>query len=354
MLNELARVEIFSRDYTLRDRGMIGFPKMEYDYLSIDDISITIAKILQAKEQDFILITGKTEKMQGIISEVNYKNQTTVLEIRPLLDILDIEIWHDMSTSKSKSPEQIIADMITDTYIHSGDEAQNIKGLVVKLQSKTEDAVLDRIENKVNIYDICIEVLKLYSIAVEFEINIMKKQVICRVGKATSEIKTVECDLYNVIDSEVVFKQKKKAYNKIIIIGEYKEDSEQYGQIERRIYYLDKEGNVTQEPTERLLPVLWKIETMDVDAEFEEKAYAKAVSQLTNEQYNNYIRIQVRNDDPIVKKEKFSIGQQGRIVKNGIEYISIYTGYKIDKTTTLYFGLIRTEYTKSVRKGGMM
>lgn len=352
MLNELTRLEIFSRDFRLRDKGIVSFPKMEYDYISIDNISVTIENIVQAEEQDYIILSGRTEKFHGIIVEINYKNKTTILEIRPLIEILDVDIWHDVSTLTAKSIEEFIGNMIQETYIDNEDELQNITGLSIELLTETMGAVLDFNGNEVNIYDVCIEALRLYRLTVDFEIDIMKRKILCKIGIATPVIRTIECGLYNVIDSEVVFKQKKKSYNKIIVIGEYAEESEQYGQIEKRIFFMDSDGTVTQNPKQRTWPVSWKIETLEVDEDFEEKAYAKAVTQLTNKDYNNYIKIEVRNNDPLIKKENFSMGQRGRIIKNGIEYISIFTGYKMDKTTTLYFGLVRTEYTKSIRKGG--
>lgn len=348
MLSRPAQMEIFSTKFEFRDNAAIDFPKYEYDYLSVGDASITVQKVLKAQEHDYIIISGEKGKIQGIISEVEFKNNTTVLKVRPLLELLDVDIFFKQ-TDKSMSIEEMIGTMIAETYVDSGDSDQNIEGLEISVKTKTNGII--GLEDELNIYSVCLEAMQSYRIAVEFGIDIMKRKLECCIGVPEAGIKTIECDLLNIIDSEVVFKEKNKAYNKAVIIGKYDdEESEMYGQIEKRVYYLGADGSITMEPKERITPVLWSIDLMSIDEEFETKAYEKAVSRLTKQNYNNYIKIEVRNDDPMVSKNKFVIGQEGRIIKNGIEYISVYTGYEQDKTTTLYFGLIRTEFTKTIRR----
>lgn len=350
MLNRPAVIEVFDRNFEFVDKIAMDFPKYEFDYISIGEVSITVPALIKAQKTNFITATLETMRMQAIITSVEYKDNTTKIKYKPILQLTDIDIYYDINRQNTMFPEEILKTMIVEQFVKNDDQEENIPGLEVKVETQTPGTLgLEKVI--VNIYDTIVQAMKLYRIVVNLDLDVQNKKLLCKIGRATNEIKTIECDLKNIISASIVFKTAKVSYNKITVVGIYnKEDDEKYGQTEKLVFYQDKEGNVTTEPETRVLPVVSKAISINITDDFQEKAYDKAYKQIYNKQYDNYIKIEVANDDSMVNINKLVIGQQGRIIKNKVEYVSIFTGWERDKTTTLLFGLIRTEFTKNIRE----
>ena len=268
MLNRPAIIEVFDRNFKFIDKAAMDFPKYEFDYVSIGEVSITIPALIKAEKTDYIVATLDEKRIQAIITSVEYKDNTTKIKYYPLLQITDIDIYFEIDRQNTISPEEVIALMMSEQYITNNDQEENVPGLTIEVETQTQ-GTLGLEDPIVNIYDVIVQAMRLYRIAVIFELDVQKKSLICRIGKATDTIKTIECDLKNIISTSIVFKTARTSYNKITVVGVYsKESDEKYGQTEKIIFYQDAEGNVTTDPGTRVLPVVSKAVSINITEDF--------------------------------------------------------------------------------------
>lgn len=82
---------------------------------------------------------------------------------------------------------------------------------------------------------------------------------------------------------------------------------------------------------------------------FIEKAHDKAYQTFSKNKYDNLIELEVAVDDDMVNPMKLKVGQVVNIVNEGVSYTSILSGREIEDTTTLIFGTIRLELTKTLK-----
>lgn len=82
---------------------------------------------------------------------------------------------------------------------------------------------------------------------------------------------------------------------------------------------------------------------------FIEKAHDKAYQTFSKNKYDNLIELEVAVDDDMIKPMSLKVGQVVNIVNEGVSYTSILSGREIEDTTTLIFGTIRLELTKTLK-----
>lgn len=82
---------------------------------------------------------------------------------------------------------------------------------------------------------------------------------------------------------------------------------------------------------------------------FLEKAYEKAYQTFSKNKYDNLIELEVAIDDELINPMSLKVGQVVNIVSEGVSYTSILSGREIEDTTTLIFGTIRLELTKTLK-----
>lgn len=335
------RLEVFDREYGFVDKAAVTFTKYEYDYIAIGDMTITASKILKASKRDFIILTTANNKIQAYITALEYGKSTTILKCRPLIGLLDMEVYCN-TAQLPETIEAYLQKLITDTFITNTDPLEAIPGFTVQCITQTPRTTT-LTECIVNIYNEAIEALKADEIILDMQINIQKKQIQCRIGKPQADIKTIECQLPNIITASVTVKSTGVSFNKVTVIDD-KTD-------QKYTFYQEISGNVTTAPKSRVLPVISTTVKAMTGEDFYKSAYDTAYKQMFKQDYNHYIKVEVAEGDSRIRIDNFSIGQQVRIIKDNTEYISVYTGYKWEKTITFFFGLVRTEYTKQ-KTGG--
>ena len=102
---------------------------------------------------------------------------------------------------------------------------------------------------------------------------------------------------------------------------------------------------------ERVTPVIFRYKTITIAEDtFEEDAFEAAYDLIYQEEYDNSIKVQLLSDDPLHKLQDFNIGKPCTIIWKGKKYRTVYTGWNINKTVTLLFGMVRTEYTKRMKR----
>ena len=82
---------------------------------------------------------------------------------------------------------------------------------------------------------------------------------------------------------------------------------------------------------------------------FIEKAHDKAYQTFSKNKYDNLIELELAVDDDLIKPMSLKVGQVVNIISEGVSYTSILSGREIEDTTTLIFGTIRLELTKTLK-----
>lgn len=347
------RVEVFRQDFSFCSYALVAEQKYEFDYMSLGNNDLKIPGNLKANKKDYILIRYGEHILQGIVTGIEHQKLETRIKYKSLLSIFDADVYKKRSDLSKMTAEQFIGSMIQENFVSNEDSVQNIPGLTVEYESETEGATLNLKDDIHNIYDLAINVFRKYGIVVEMNLDIMGKKLRCRIGKKGQEIRTVEADLKNVLETKITIKEDDESVNKVIVYGEHgDEEDPDFGKTEKRIYYLDKQsGNTTMTPTERVTPVVFRAKVISYEAgSFEEDAYETAYDMIYREECDNSIKVKLSKDDPLHHIWDFEIGKPCVIIKNGVKYRTIFTGYSMDKTVTLLFGMVRTEYTKKIKR----
>ncbi len=347
-------IEVFSEtDFGFISKAVVEEQKYEFDYMSIVANTLTIPGHMTVHKRNYMQIRTRYKTIQAVVTGVEHTENETKIKYKSLMALFDIDVYKKREELSKISAEEFIGQMIEDNFVNNLDSLQNIAGLSVQYASRTTGAKLNLKDNIHNIYDVILTAFKKYGIVVSFELDIMKKTLICTIGIPIFEgQKIIEGDLANVLDINIVIKEYDEAVNKAIIIGEYPEDNELYGRTLERIYYLDaKTGQTTSTPEERVSPVVLKYKTITINEKsFEDDAYNEAADMLYREENDNSIKVSFARGDVLHSADDFAIGQSCMIIKNGIPYKTIFTGWTWDKTITLQFGVMRTEYTKNMRR----
>lgn len=345
-------IEIFSTDYEFVSHKTAERQKYEYDYMSLGTNELSVPGYLEAYKRNYIQIRAGEHCIQGVITEVEYKKLETRIRYRPLLSILDTDGYRERSELSKTSAERFLGELIEDNFVTNADKLQNIPGLRVEYESETLEAALNLTDNIHNIYDLALRAFRKYGIVCSMELNVMKKSLVCRIGVPELPTRTIEGELKNILDVEVSLKEYDDAVNKVIVIGEYSEDSEHYGETEERIFYLDDStGETSTAPVKRCEPVVFQYKVIQIDEEtFEDDAREAAVDAMYREKYDNAIKVKVMQQDPLYRPWSYQIGQPCTVRKNGVAYQTVFTGWTWNQTVTLLFGVRRKEYTKNLRR----
>lgn len=345
-------VEFFDRKFVFLSKTMVKKQKYEYDYMSLDNNSLVIPGAFKVYKNNYIRIMSDDGEFQGIITAVENKTKETKIQYKALLSILDVDVYKDRTALKGMTVESFIGEMIEENFVTNEDELQNIPGFIIEKTSETSNGALNLKDDIHNIYDLIISAFRKYEIVVDMKLDLMNKCLKCTIGKRSFGQKTIEGDLKNVLEVNITKKDDSKSVNKAVIIGFYSEESELFGQTVVRNFYLDKKtGEITKTPSLRATPVVFRHKIIEVKEEtFEEDAYQEAYDIIYQEKYDNEIKVKFTKSDSLHKVDDFGIGQTCIVIKNGILYETVFTGYVMDEVITLIFGMIRVEYTKNLRR----
>ena len=346
-------VEIFRKDYSFLSKALVKAQKYEFDYMALGNNTLVIPGFMEVYKRDYIQMTSDSGKIQGIVTSVEYKAAETSVKYKPLLSLLDVDVYKERKELQGMTAEQFLGVMVQENFIDNSDPFQNIPGFSVHYSSETPGATLNLTDNIHNIYDLALKAFRKYGIVIDAELDVMGRELRCTIGKREHQGKTIEGDLKNVLEVSISLKDDEESVNKAVIVGEYGEDDPLFGQTLVRTYYLDKvTGLTTQTPEQRVEPVVFRYKTITIDAEtFEEDAYEEAYDLIYQEKYDNSIKVKIGRKDSLYKRRDFHIGQKCTIIKNGERFESVFTGYKSDLSeTTLLFGIVRLEYKKNMRR----
>lgn len=335
-MHTLYKCEVFARNYTFRSFAPIESPEIQFDYLTLEKTSIKAVKI-DAKKGDFVSVSDQNGKVvyQGIVDDVNYDKSGVTIAAQPLLSIFDADVY--FQRSQSSKIEQFIAGIITDNFVNSDDDLQNISGLTVTTTTETSGA-LNLKDNIHNLYEIITKALTAYGIVVTVSLDPQKKALKATIGKVNTQA-VVEADLKSVIEKNIIIGDSYGQLNKVIIYNKADET-------QKVTYYLHQDGKIDTDDTERITPVFFANQFLETDGEFATAAYQKAYDVLSPQKYDNMIEITVRNNCSVIDAY-MEIGTEATVLDGDKSYGTILTGIsRTSETTKLTFGVVRADLTK--------
>lgn len=351
-------VEIFDTDLTLVCHQNSGDLEHHFDYLSPSSNEVTIQFDENVQEGQYIRIVGNGYDWFGRItgtSSNSASKKLMTIDYESFLNVLDVDILFDTDYQGSgTSLEQVLANYISALYINNADTLQNISGLSVQTSSSTTSwglhitsDVADSHYAIVNFRDsLVIRAMEKYRIYIDVQPDFVRKTISLVIGAPATERLTIEADLPNVIEKNVVLRQTANNLNKLIVYNE-----EDYS--ETVTYYLHSNDEYDTSDSDRITPV-----NVDVDSTialegqtFAAAAQLIAADRFSGRAYSNLIELTVLNDDALINPAGIEYGQEVLIITNGVAYTSYLTGKLIGNTTTLIFGSIRLDLTKILRGG---
>ena len=209
------RVEIFARDFTFRGWSQVENPKIVYDYLTLETTEINLPKHLECQRGDYLCIEG----YEGIIKSIEYDKNRTKLTVKPLLSLLDIQVYYDRNAIYTQPLETFIAALVQKELIDTDDEIQRVEGLRIETRTNQIEGRLNLKDNIHKLFDdIILKALTKYGITVKMSLDIPKKEIKCSIGLTKAAQKTIEADLPVVLERSITLRDDYGAANKFVAV----------------------------------------------------------------------------------------------------------------------------------------
>lgn len=353
-------VEIFTPKFEWVGNTNINSITYKEDYLSSDDNTITVFAVKGIEEQDYIRLVRGKEEYVGIITEITYgtdkSKELQNITFKPLMELFNTSYLFDVNKQGVGLLEDFIAAAIIEMFLDNTDTKQNINGLRVETTSATEDwsfhitpAESGGHYNIVNLLDsIIIPALQKYSILVKTILDVQNKELVVLVGRSTTSVVLIECDLPNIIKKNLVIRQASVDINKLIL---YDADSDY---TESVIYYLHADLSYDTKDEDRMLPVNCSMKSIkpDENSTFATASQKAAADLFANKSFSNLIELTMSNEDALVNPGTLFFGQLVTVISEGVSYSTILTGREVGEQTKLIFGTVRLDLTKILRRKG--
>lgn len=335
------KAEFFDRNFNFTCFFVIEAPEIRMDYLTLEKTTIVIPSIAVIKRGWLCHIThGATVVYQGTVASVSQSRSKTTVQLSPMIALFDVQVYKNRSTYNDDKTnlEGWMAQILTDTFIQSGDSVQNIPGMSVTVRTATNGIALNLKDNIHEFWkDIARKAIENAKIVIVCEFDPQFHTVSVEIcSHANDSELTIEADLPNVIEQKFTLRDDWGSANKCLVINKENE-------LEQQVFY----------SSDYAAPTNCRIEYVTVSSgeTFSNVAKDKADELLKKSDFDNLIELQFRVDDGIIPD--ISIGQPCRIIKNGTVYHTVLTGITIASgRKTLTFGGIRVDLTKILKMKG--
>lgn len=318
------------------------------DYLAFDPFQINIQNVAVKKGYFCHVTKDNVTVADCIVSDVKPGKELQEISLRPLQALFDAEVFYNAVTDAITW----IGNNLTAQYINSTDTYQ-LRPLVITTTPGSRAFPLTgyNLNPTMNILSVITNAFRTWGVVTEASLDLGNKQILVNVYEQTAT-KTIECDLENVISSEVTLGDSYGSTNKLIVKKTVAEGSPT-GTTEIT-YYRHNDGSISTSDTDRIVPVFWDVETLEqtenmTDADWIAETETMAKETLTPAKYDNEVVIAVWEDDKIINPKDIALGTITTLYIKGTTYYSILTGVTIEGNVyTLTFGAVRTELTKKL------
>lgn len=328
------------------DGGVIRDYTIDTDYLSNNASTVTLTEETYAKKGDIVVgLSGTSKTFMGVITAVdNTKRQISFKHPKELFADTVINPFKYTGTLGYKFELTAGMETILTLAFITADDARRRLPLTIERQGTANGAVWTDDGDTLNISDFMQWAFDNHNVYLDFDIDFAANKLVCRIVKNTTTGYVIKDNIK--LSTPTFDKNELPNYNKAVV---YNPDT---GAI-LGTYYLLENNTVTSSATDsrRLLPVQSKYIAFDAD-----KGYTPqdvAASELQGNIFNHCIQYKLSKEQRLVNPFTFNYGDGVKIVYDGREYDSIFTGLKYTKDAphiTCLFGKTRIDFTDRLKQ----
>lgn len=277
-------LEIFDRQFNYRAHALIGADEFQWQQDMLSGVNNTIKLYgtdIVIRENpasgstgdgtvaisDYVRIITNTYSFSGVVKKLEKEDDTLIITYTDFTSLFNHEVFTDPLEVTNSTIENYIAKLLTLSFISNSDTSQRIPGLTITVVTATV-GVFDFVDPSkkmavINILnDLIYPAFKKYLVGLYVHFDVGNKNINVEIRrKATNIIKTIESDLPNVMDKNVLIRGTSTEINKLTIIDDDEEhDFPKYNYYLHTDYTYDTNGS-----TNRLLPVINDMELVDMN-----------------------------------------------------------------------------------------
>ena len=328
------------------DGGIIRDYKIDTDYLTNNASEVILAEETYAKKGDIMVgLSGIDKTFIGTITAVdNTKKIISFKHMKELFSDTVINPFKYTGTVGYKFELVSTMELILDLAFVATDDAKKKLPLVFEKRGTASGAVWTGDGDTLNISDFIQWAFDNHNVFLDFDIGFTTDKIICRIIKNTAGGWVIKDNI--ALSTPAFDNNELPNYNKAVV---YNKDT---GAIVGT-YYLLANNTVTtvSSNSSRILPV--KTKYISFDAEKGYTAQEVAQSELQGNIYAHCIQYKLSKQQRLVNPFAFNYGDGVKIVYDGREYDSIFTGLKYTKDDayiTCLFGKTRIDFTDRLKQ----
>jgi len=328
------------------DGGVIRDYTIDTDYLSNNASTVTLVEETLAKKGDIIVgLSGVSKTFIGAITAVdNTKRTISFKHPKELFADTVINPFKYTGTLGYKFELTAAMETILNLAFVTTDDTRRRLPLMFEKRGTANSAVWTDDGDTLNISDFIQWAFDNHNVYLDFDIDFTTDKLVCRIIKNTISGWVIKDNIK--LSTPTFDKNELPNYNKAVV---YNKDT---GVI-LGTYYLLANNTVTTNANNitRLLPVHTKYISYESGKGYTPQEVA--ASELQGNIYNHCIQYKLSKEQRLVNPLSFKYGDGVKIVYDGREYDSIFTGMKYTKDDpyiTCLFGKTRIDFTDRLKQ----
>ena len=333
-------------DLAYIDGGVIRDYKIDTDYLTNNASEVTLTEETYAQKGDIIVgLSGVDKRFIGVITAVdNTKKTVSLKHMKELFTDTVLNPFKYTETLGYKFELTGAMEVILGLAFLTTDDARKVLPVVFEKRGTASGAVWTDDGDTLNLSDFIQWAFDNHNVFLDFDIDFAANKIVCRITKNSATGVVIKDNIK--LSTPTFDKNELPTYNKAVV---YNKDT---GAI-AGTYYLLGNNTVTASSTNsaRLLPVQTKYISYDPDKGY--TALEVATSELQGNIYNHCIQYKLSKEQRLVNPFDFNYGDGVKIIYDGREYDSIFTGMKFtkgDPYITCLFGKTRIDFTDRLKQ----
>lgn len=348
------RIDIFGRaDMAFKSFAEISDPRIEIDALVQTESECHAVGRLDMSAGDFAQIRKNGELIfQGIVKDWNYNGNETTIVLNQMSNLLETEVFADVSLLRNQSIEQWMRDILYRLFFGT-DQFERLPGFTVNILSTTHGTYSSTDSGAYKVLDLAVSFFKVYGVILDITFDAQRKRTVFTFKSVPSVPVKLDLSVTDVSGYEIEAASETSRPNKVKV----RLDTDPSQELTYYWHQDDFSGRVdTDGTTDRLLPVITQCETVTLGTgdTFATAAYNKAYDILYATRYNDLIKIQMRNNSALIDTDP-DIGTLFALYDGETIYKTMLTGkeYMTDASVLLTFGYVRKRLTEILKMRGV-
>lgn len=367
-------VDFFTRDLVFVHNDSASITAITEDYISVQNNTIEIGLSEKVQNGQFLYMRSDIDTFFGVVTDVKPGKDVMTVSYKSFLCLFDEDVLFDTDLQRqnttnpsggakinSKSLEQMLKDMIEETYVRSEDTAQNLR-LIIEAETNTTQWGFNLKSDTegthyciIGLYSVLlVNSLKKYGVALRAVPDFANRYLHIYIrAQSGFDVLDIDGDLNNVTVKTLKMNDRPNGTNKLTVYNT--DDYSLYLD-----FYVHSDRSWSVEDTDRITPVVREVKAAmpdssieDPDEAFVEAALDVAYGVLSGLAWNNLIELELAPADELVNPTALLFGQKIRLHYKEGTYESILTGRSItDESITLMFGSERISFTKRYKLNG--